>query len=256
MAHVHRPKVIVGNWKMHKGIAEARSFVTGLALSHFTSLVGLAVPYTCLSAAAEAARGSAIMIGAQNVSDNEDGPFTGEISSKMLKDTGATFAIVGHSERRQHFHEDDTLVNNKIKRLIESGLRPLMCIGETLEQHQDGKSHQVLHAQLINGFRGLTPGQVEHIIVAYEPVWAIGTGKTASPETVEAAHAYCRKVIASAWGKDTAEHIIIQYGGSVKADNAAALLALSDVDGLLVGGASLALESFTKILHAQEHSKS
>lgn len=252
MTHPRRPKIIIGNWKMHKVIAEARSFVSGLALAHCSCQVGLAVPYTLISAAAEAARGTSIIIGAQNVSDHVQGPFTGEISSRMLKDAGATFVIVGHSERRQLFHEDDALVNRKIKCVINDGLRPLMCIGETLEQYEEGKSHDVLHVQLMRGLHGLSPSQVEHSIIAYEPVWAVGTDRTPSPKAVEEAHAYCRKVIASEWGKDTAEHIIIQYGGSVKPENAGAFLDLEDVDGLLVGGASLTLESFSKILHTQD----
>lgn len=252
MPHARRPKVIVGNWKMHKVIAEARSFVSGLAVSHYSCRVGLAVPFTMISAAAEAARGTSIMIGAQNVSDKESGAFTGEVSCKMVKDAGATFAVIGHSERRALFNEDDALVNRKVKQALAETLRPLVCIGETLQMHQEGKTHDVLRSQLMRGLEGLTPAQVEHVILAYEPVWAIGTGKTATPDIVQSAQAYCRKVVANAWGKDTAEHITIQYGGSVKPENAAALLALEDVDGLLVGGASLSLESFSKILQTQD----
>lgn len=252
MSHSRRPKVIIGNWKMHKVIAEARSFISGLALSHYSCQVGIAVPFTMIPAAAEAARGTSIMIGAQNVSEHEEGAFTGEVSCRMVKDAGATFVIVGHSERRHLFHEDDDLVNKKVKRVTASGLKPVMCIGETQQQRHDGKEEEVLHRQLIKGLNGLTASEVEHLILAYEPVWAIGTGQTPSLESVEAAHAYCRKVVASQWGKDTAEHIVIQYGGSVKPDNAQAILALNDVDGLLIGGASLSMESFGKILREQE----
>lgn len=252
MQQVVRPKVIIGNWKMNKLTAEARSYVSGLALavSQIPHQIGVAVPFTAICAAAEAARGTPIWIGAQNVSDFEEGPYTGEISVSMLKDAGASFAIVGHSERRHIFHEDNALVNRKVACVLKAGLKPVVCVGETLEQHQTGKTNEVLHTQILNSLKGLSPSNVEHLILAYEPVWAIGTGKTATPENVQSSHAHCRKVIASEWGKDTAEHIVIQYGGSVKPDNAAALLALPDVDGLLVGGASLSLESFNQIIHA------
>jgi len=251
MQHVSRPKVIIGNWKMNKTVAETRSFVSGLGLNSVvrTFQVGLAVPYTMILTAAEAARGTAISIGAQNCSDHDEGAFTGEISCHMLKDAGASFVLVGHSERRQLFHETNALVNRKVKKSIAATLKPVVCIGETEEQHLSGKIENVLHDQILHSLKGLNPSEVEHLILAYEPIWAIGTGKTATPENIQFAHAYCRKVIASEWGKDTAEHTVILYGGSVKPENAAMILEQSDVDGLLVGGASLSLESFNKILN-------
>lgn len=251
MVHQQRPTTIIGNWKMHKTIAEARSFVSGLAVAQHGCRGGLAVPFTMIAAAAEAARGTAVMIGAQNVSTHSEGPYTGEISAKMLKDAGATFGIVGHSERRVIFHEDDEMVSQKIGQLMASGIRPLVCIGESLKQRQEGMTHDVLHAQLSESLKGLSPGDVEHLMIAYEPIWAIGTGDAATTESVQSAHEFCRKVIANGWGRDTAEHVLILYGGSVKPENAAELLGLKDVDGLLVGGASLSLETFNKILQAR-----
>lgn len=248
MGHHHRPMTIIGNWKMHKKIPEARSFVSGLAVAHYTCRVGLAVPFTMISTTSEAARGTPIMIGAQNVSAYQDGPYTGEISSAMLKDAGASFAIVGHSERRELFHEDNEVINKKIKQLLAEAIKPVVCVGESLQQQQEGKAHDVLHEQIAKCLNGLSPEQVEHLILAYEPVWAIGTGEAATLESVEAAHAFCRKVVANGWGCDTAEHIVMLYGGSVKPENAKGLLEIEDVDGLLIGGASLSPETFSKIL--------
>ncbi|MEI8366533.1 MAG: triose-phosphate isomerase [Parachlamydiaceae bacterium] len=245
-----RTKVIIGNWKMNKSIAETHIYVSGLGMASSTRScqVGLAVPFTMISAAAEAAKGTAILIGGQNGSDHEEGAFTGEVSCFMLKDAGASFVLIGHSERRQLFHEDNDLVNRKVKMALRATIRPVICVGETEEQHQSGHTHSVLHTQLIESLNGLTPDEVGASIIAYEPVWAIGTGKSATPEIVEATHLHCRSIIAKEWGKDTADRVTIQYGGSVKPENAETLLRLPNVDGLLVGGASLTVESFNKIL--------
>lgn len=253
-----RAKFIIGNWKMNKSIAEARSFVSelGLTTSNRTCQVGLAVPFTMISAAAEAAKGSPVLIGGQNASEHEEGAFTGEISCRMLKDAGASFVLLGHSERRHLFHEDDTLVNRKVKRALQAQLRPIVCVGETDQQHQAGETHAVLRGQLTQSLKGISVNEVEHLVIAYEPVWAIGTNKTATPEIVESAHRHCRDVIAAEWGNEVASRVIIQYGGSVKPENAAVLLALPDVDGLLIGGASLTLESFRGCLQSCESSTS
>lgn len=250
MEHPHRPKMIIGNWKMHKTIVEARTFVSGLAVaaSHCPVQVGLAVPFTMIAPAAEAARGTTVMIGAQNVHEAPDGAFTGEISCQMLKDAGASFVIIGHSERRQLFHEDSSWINRKVKSALNDGLRTILCIGETLEQHQADKTNAILHDQLMHSLEGIKADQLKHVVLAYEPVWAIGTGLTATPEMAQKVHRFCRETIAKNWGKDTAADFMVLYGGSVKSDNAEALLEQSQVDGLLVGGASLELETFSKII--------
>lgn len=245
-----RTKVIIGNWKMNKTIAEARAFVAGLAAAANNSkcIVGLAVPFTAIAACAQSAKETPIAIGAQNVSQAEEGAFTGEISSIMLKEAGAAFAIVGHSERRRYFHEDDRQVNSKAMRLLSVGLQPVVCIGETLDEHESGLTKEVLSRHLKQSLMEMTPREVSSLIVAYEPVWAIGTGRAASPDDVQAVHAYCRSVVHQIWGGEAASKISILYGGSVTLANADAIAAQPDVDGLLIGGASLSLESFCGIV--------
>ena len=249
-----RSRKIIGNWKMYKTIAEAKAFVASLAFvaSNNPVQIGLAVPYTMISAAAEAARGTLISIGAQNVNWEEEGAFTGEISCRMLKDAGASFTLVGHSERRHIFHESDALVNQKVKRVLHNQMSCVLCVGETLEERQQGKTQEVLKKQLLQDLQGVSPDQMNLVTLAYEPVWAIGTGETATPEVAQEAHRFCRSLIAQQWGDSIAEHLIIQYGGSVKPENAAALLDQPDIDGFLVGGASLALDSFIRILQSQQ----
>ena len=248
-----RPTVITGNWKMNKTIAEARSFISGLALvmSQSKFQVGLAVPYTLLASAVETANKTSIMIGAQNVSNQDQGAYTGEISCGMIKDVGATFSLVGHSERRHLFHENDKVVNEKILNCLKWNIQPIFCIGETLEEHQSGKAYEVLSRQIEQGLKGITQTQVETLVIAYEPVWAIGTNQAATPDVVQETHVFCREIVAKEWGKKAADHVVIQYGGSVTSANAAALLEQNDVDGLLVGGASLTLDSFSKIVLAR-----
>jgi len=247
----NRPAFIVGNWKMYKTVAEAKSFIKGVDSAHHSSRqVGLAVPYTMIAAAAEAAKGTSIAIGAQNVHDAEEGPYTGEISCRMLKDAGASFVILGHSERRQLFCEDDSWVNRKLKRTLTEKLKAIVCIGETLEQNQQGKTKEVLSGQIQASLQGILAESFGSIVLAYEPVWAIGTGRTATPELAQEAHHYCREVVSQLWGRQVGNHLVIQYGGSVKPENAAELLAQPDIDGLLVGGASLSLDSFNRIINA------
>lgn len=249
MSH-QRSKVIIANWKMHKTIAEARAFITSLAMMAISqkTQVGIAAPFTCLAAAAHAAHGSSIEIGAQNVSDKPDGPYTGEISCQMLKDAGATFVIIGHSERRQLFHESDDLVNEKALRALNEGLQVVMCIGETRDQHQQGNTKTVLMNQLVKGLKNFTPQLFQKLIIAYEPIWAIGTHQNAAPEQAQEVHHSIREFLAQEWGKAISQNLILQYGGSVKTDNAHALVAQPDIDGLLVGGASLNFDSFRGIL--------
>lgn len=248
----NRPTFIIGNWKMNKTIAETRSFISGLALvmHHNHHEVGLAVPFTSIAAAAEAAAHTPIMIGAQNVSNHDHGAYTGEVSCQMIKDAGARFSLAGHSERRHLFHENDSLVNKKIEKMLEYGIKPVFCIGETLEEHESGKTEAVLQKQIVQGLKGLSQDQVAFTVIAYEPVWAIGTGKAATPEMVQETHAFCRAVLAKEWGKNVADQVILQYGGSVNPSNAVELLKQPDVDGLLVGGASLTLDTFSKIILA------
>ena len=253
MQNASRPTVIIGNWKMHKTIVEARVYVSSLAmaLTHETSLVGIAVPYTMIEAAAEAARGTPILIGAQNLCEESEGPFTGEISSRQLHDAGASFVLIGHSERRHLFNEDDTQINKKIKKALNEGLRVVMCFGETIDEYQAGKTEAVISSQLHHGLKDLPLEFIGNLMLAYEPVWAIGTGKTASPQAVQSVHSYCRNVLSQFLGEVIAQEMVIQYGGSVKPENAEELLQQEDVDGLLVGGASLALDSFIKIIQSQ-----
>lgn len=250
MSQLNRPTFIVGNWKMYKTIGEGKAFIKGLAstCAHSSRQIGLAVPFTMISAAVEAAKNSPIAIGAQNVYDAEEGAFTGEISCRMLKDAGSSFVIIGHSERRLLFLEDDQWINRKLKRVLSEKLKAIVCIGETLEQYQQGTTHSVLSSQLKASLHDIGSEQFESVVLAYEPVWAIGTGRTATPEIAQKVHLFCREVVAKIWGSSIAERLIIQYGGSVKPDNAAELLAQPDVDGLLVGGASLSLDAFSKII--------
>lgn len=247
----HKSPVIIGNWKMHKTIPEATSFIKDLlpSLEQSMARVGLAVPFTMISKVSEVAQDSKLSIGAQNLSDAEEGPFTGEISGRMLADAGASFVLVGHSERRHLFLETSCLVNRKLKQALHDGLQAIVCIGETLEEYEAGKTQEVLSAQIQASLKGI-PAKMfyDRVILAYEPVWAIGTGKTATPEIAQAAHQFCRGMVAHLFDKDAAQALIIQYGGSVKADNAAALLRQEDIDGLLIGGASLSLDSFIRII--------
>jgi triosephosphate isomerase len=245
-----RPAVIIGNWKMNKTLSDTKSFILGLvpSMQKCVNQVGLAVPFTMLAAAIEAAANTPIMIGAQNVSNYEHGAYTGETSCAMIKDAGASFVLIGHSERRRLFHESNKVVNEKICKSLEWCIKPVFCIGETLEEHQNGETHEVLNRQITQGLKGLSNDQIKSLIIAYEPVWAIGTNQAATPDVVQKTHAYCRSILAKEWGNNVANHTVIQYGGSVTADNASALLNESDIDGLLIGGASLSLETFSKII--------
>ncbi len=247
-----RPLIIVGNWKMYKTIDEACEFIKTLAplIEKSQAAVYLAVPFTAIQAAAEIT--PTITVGAQNMSDATEGAFTGEIAARMLKEVRAQFVILGHSERRHLFHESNAFINRKVHRALQEGIQPLLCVGETLEQRERNEVREVLKEQIFQSLEGVTKEQMGEVLLAYEPVWAIGTGKVATPEQAQETHALCREIVAEAWGKRVANKVVIQYGGSVKPDNAKALLSEPDIDGLLVGGASLTAPSFNEIIHAYQ----
>ena len=246
-----RKPVIAGNWKMHKTAREGVKLVQELhALTKEVTDVEIVVcpPFTALSAAAEAVAGTNIGLGAQNMHWEEKGAFTGEIAPGMLKDTGCTHVIIGHSERRQYFAETDATVNKKVKAALTAGLIPIVCVGETLAEREANATEKVVGVQVKGGLDGLTAGQVAGLVIAYEPVWAIGTGRTASAEDANAVCAFIRRTIAGMFGETAADSVRIQYGGSVKPDNVAELMAKPDIDGALVGGASLEAPTFSKLV--------
>ena len=245
-----RRKVIAGNWKMNMLPNETIQFIEDLAplVKDTEHEVILCVPYTDLFYALLTAQNTNIKIGAQNMHFAESGAYTGEVSGKMLKSINAEYVIIGHSERRQYFNETDETVNKKVKAAFENGLKPIVCVGETLEQREAGKVEEIITNQTKLALEGLTNEQVENTIIAYEPIWAIGTGKTATKEDANDAVKAIRKKIAEIYGQNVADGVIIQYGGSVKSSNANELFSMSDIDGALVGGASLKADEFSKIV--------
>ena len=248
-----RKTVIAGNWKMYKTNKEAVEVLTQLKdLTKDVSTVDIVIgaPFTCLSDAVKAVKGSNVKIAAENVYPKEEGAYTGEVSPKMLKDIGVEYVILGHSERREYFGETDEFINQKVKAVLEYGMTPIFCIGEKLEDRESGKTLDVNTRQIKGGLAGLSQEESKKVIVAYEPVWAIGTGKTATPEMAQETHKEIRNVLAEMFGKDVAEEITIQYGGSMKPENAKDLLSQADIDGGLVGGASLKADSFFEIIKA------
>ena len=246
-----RRKVIAGNWKMNMLPGEAIEFITELEplVKDTKNEVILCVPYTDLFYALLTAQNTNIKIGAQNMHFEKKGAYTGEVSGKMLKSINVEYVIIGHSERRQYFNETDETVNKKIKAAFANGLKPIVCVGETLEQREAGKTVEIITKQTELALEGLTDEQVKNTIIAYEPIWAIGTGKTATSEDANNSIKEIRNKIADIYGKDVAEEVIIQYGGSVKSTNAKELFEMSDIDGGLVGGASLKAEEFSKIVN-------
>lgn len=246
-----RKKVIAGNWKMNKLPNEAMAFIEELAplVKNTENEVILCVPYTDLFYSLLTAQETNIKIGAQNMHFEESGAYTGEVSGKMLKSIGVEYVIIGHSERRQYFAETDESVNKKIKAAFLNGLKPIVCVGETLEQREEGKTVEIITKQTQLALDGLTNEQVENTIIAYEPIWAIGTGKTATSEDANNSIKEIRNKIGKIYGQNTADRVIIQYGGSVKSSNAKELFEMSDIDGGLVGGASLKAEEFSKIVN-------
>jgi len=246
-----RRKVIAGNWKMNMLPNEAINFIEEFApmVKDIKNEVILCVPYTDLFYALLNVQGTNIKIGAQNMHWEEKGAYTGEISGQMLKSIGVEYVIIGHSERRQYFAETDETVNKKIKSALAVGLKPIVCVGETLEQRESGVTEQIITAQVEKAFEGIAETDLSEIIVAYEPIWAIGTGKTATKEDANTTIMQIRKKLAEIYGQNEANGVIIQYGGSVKSSNAKELFEMSDIDGGLVGGASLKAEEFSKIVN-------
>ena len=246
-----RRKVIAGNWKMNMLPDAAIRFIDELTplVKDTENEVVLCVPYTDLFYSLLAAQNTNIKIGAQNMHWEENGAYTGEVSGKMLKSIGVEYVIIGHSERRQYFAETDETVNKKLKAAFKYGLKPIVCVGETLEQREAGKAEEIVTTQIEKDLEGLTNEQVQNTIIAYEPIWAIGTGKTATSEDANNMIKTIREKIANIYGQNVSNGVIIQYGGSVKASNAKELFSMSDIDGGLVGGASLKVEDFSKIVN-------
>lgn len=246
-----RKKVIAGNWKMNKLPNEAIDFIDRLTplVKDTKNEVVVCVPYTDLFYALLTAQGTNIKIGAQNMHFEEKGAYTGEVSAQMLKSIGVEYVIIGHSERRQYFNETDETVNKKVKTAFKHELKPIVCVGETLEQREAGKAEEIITNQTEKALEGLTDEQVQNTIIAYEPIWAIGTGKTATSEDANNAIKAIRDKICQIYGQNVGKSIIIQYGGSVKSANCEELFTTSDIDGGLVGGASLDPEEFAKIIN-------
>lgn len=249
-----RPKVIAGNWKMNKDSAEASALIKELKTKVGAGLGGVQViicpPFTALSLGSELIKGSPIKLGAQNMYHEDEGAFTGEISPKMLKSVGCEYVILGHSERRQIFGETNEAINKKAKKALASGLLPIICVGETLDEREKNITDQVVTAQIKGVLKEIPAADLEKIIIAYEPVWAIGTGKNATPQQAEDVHKLIRKLVGQLYNWTVAEKLVIQYGGSVKPDNAAELLKQPDIDGALVGGACLKADSFVQIVQS------
>jgi triosephosphate isomerase len=247
-----RTLIIAGNWKMHKTAAETIRLVgelkAELASGSVDCEVLIAPPFTSLNAAITEAAGTIIGVSGQNLYWEDQGAFTGEISGPMLKSLGCSHAIIGHSERRQLFGETDETVNLRIKAAIRNDLIPIFCLGETLEEREKGSTFDVVKRQLVAGLEGIQVADPSRFVIAYEPVWAIGTGRTATPEQAQEVHAFLRKELSSIAGSENADRIRILYGGSVKPDNAATLMACEDIDGALVGGASLKAGDFIGII--------
>lgn len=247
-----RIPVMAGNWKMYKTPAETTAFFAAFAPQVAAAQgreIVICPPFVNIAAAVASTAGTAIAIGGQNLYPKNEGAFTGEISGPMLAATGATWVIIGHSERRQYFGETDATVLERTKAALAAGLKPIVCVGERLEEREAGKTEAVLLEQFDNGIAGLSPEQFAQIVIAYEPVWAIGTGKTATPEIAQDAHAVIRARIAAKFGDAAASATRILYGGSVKPDNVKGLMAQADIDGALVGGASLEANSFASIVN-------
>lgn len=246
-----RKPIMAANWKMNCDIAQARELVSafkGLVDGVSGVDIVLAPSFTVLSVVAQLIGGTNIELAAQNMYWEESGAYTGEVSPLMLKDAGCSYIIIGHSERRAYFGETDETVNKKLKAALHYGLNPIVCVGETLSQREAGETTQVVGRQLQGGLAGLTTTQASQVVIAYEPVWAIGTGKTATPAQANEVHSFIRKQLAEGFDQTTAQAIRIQYGGSVKPDNVDILMAEPDIDGALVGGAALKADSFARIV--------
>jgi triosephosphate isomerase len=250
-----RRPLLAGNWKMHATVLDACHLAADIAkicVDLQDRDVLLAPPFTVLGQVAHMVAETGILIAAQNVCWEAEGAFTGEISPLMVLDAGGTAAIVGHSERRQIFHEDNGLINKRVRGALAFGLMPILCVGETLDERENGQTFNVVEEQVRSGLEGVGGGDMAKMILAYEPVWAIGTGKTATTKQAQEVHAFIRNLVAEIYEKDIADQLRILYGGSVKPDNIDVLMVQEDIDGALVGGAALNAESFGRIVHFQE----
>lgn len=249
-----RKKIIAGNWKMNNDLQQSISLIEELKSKLQNKTLNCEViicpPFTSLTEAKKLIEGSVIKLGAQNMYYEDSGAFTGEISAAMLKSVGCEYVILGHSERRTIFGERDEMINKKIRKAISEKLKPIFCVGETLEEREKDVTEKVIKKQIEKGLKDITPDEILDVIIAYEPVWAIGTGKTATPAQAQEVHHFIRKLLANMYSKDFANLITIQYGGSVKPENARELLSQKDIDGALVGGACLKADSFIGIIEA------
>ena len=246
-----RTPIIAGNWKLNKTISEAVEFTTALK-ALVTDVNGveiiIAPPFTALAAVSETIADSNICLSAQDVYSEDSGAFTGEVSAPMLKDVGCDYVIIGHSERRQYFSEMNESINQKVKAALAHALKPIICVGEQLEEREAGRTKAVIEDHVSGGIAGLSAAELSSCVIAYEPVWAIGTGKTATPAQAQEVHNFIRGLLTTTYSAEVASELCIQYGGSVKPENAAELMGQPDVDGALVGGASLEAESFAQIV--------
>ncbi|MBT8385969.1 MAG: triose-phosphate isomerase [Ignavibacteria bacterium] len=248
-----RKKVIAGNWKMNNDLNESQDLVSKIinGLGNDTKWdVIVCPPFTSLKEVSSLIKDTPVKLGAQNLYFEDSGAFTGEISASMLKSVGCEYVIIGHSERRTIFGEPDDVINKKIQNALKHNLKSIFCVGELLEQREDGTTMEVVKNQILKGLKDITPEQLSEIIIAYEPVWAIGTGKTATPDQAQDVHAAIRELIVENFSENVADNLVIQYGGSVKPDNAGELLSQKDIDGALVGGACLKADSFLGIISA------
>jgi triosephosphate isomerase len=246
-----RKKVIAGNWKMNMDLHQSQKLVSeiknGLGKDSKAEVI-VCPPFTSLGEVSSLLKGTQIKLGAQNMYYNESGAFTGEVSADMLKSVSCEYVILGHSERRTIFNEPDVLINKKIKFALEKDLKPIFCIGELLEQRENNETMQIVSRQVEKGLEGVSAEQMKNVVIAYEPVWAIGTGKTATPRQAQEVHSFIRGLVAKIFSLSIAENLVIQYGGSVKPDNSGELLSQKDIDGALVGGACLKADSFLSII--------
>ncbi|MDQ5956392.1 MAG: triose-phosphate isomerase [Candidatus Rhabdochlamydia sp.] len=246
-----RMPLIVANWKMYKSVKEAKNFINSLIplITSSKRRIFIAPSYPAIPASVEAAGNSSIMIGSQNIHDQIEGAFTGEVSAKMIKECGAQFCIIGHSERREYFQESNLLINRKLKRALKEKLIPILCVGETLHEREGGLVEATLETQLEECLMALNEEEVKRVVIAYEPVWAIGSGKTATKDEAQDVHGFIRNYIQNLMGRRVADDLPILYGGSVKPENISSLMTEPDIDGALVGGASLDVISFAQIVN-------
>lgn len=248
-----RTPLIAGNWKMHLTLAQSVELAKAVrdGLKNPPSEAAVCVPFTAIPVVAEVLKGSKVRLGAQDLYWEKQGAFTGEISGDQLKDAGCQMVVIGHSERRRLFGDTDEWIDKKLKAALAAGLTPIVCVGETLEEREASRTFKVLQTQLEGGLKGFAPTDLSKLVIAYEPVWAIGTGKTATPDQAQEAHVFIRKTCKNLYGDAFAAGLRILYGGSVKADNVDSLMAQPDLDGALVGGDSLKAASFLRIIHFQ-----